>query len=560
MASRGCVNHPDLFCYICGCYTTVKQRQNITPFVRNAYLQYFGMKLADQDKVWAPHKVCRACVEGLRNWKSGKRESMPFGVPMVWREPRNHGDDCYFCTVQIVGHTKTSRRNIVYPNIPSAMRPVPHSESIPVPSPSNINPPTETGSDSDTHDETYQPDSLDETRVPSPFTQHQLNDLVRDLNLPKDAAELLGSRLYEKNLLCPNTRFSWYRHREAELVPLFAEEGGLVYCRDIPAVMKFYNINCNLEEWRLFIDSSKSSLKGVLLHNTNVLPSIPIAHSVTMKETYESLQFLLEKVQYKRYEWSVCGDFKVIGILLGQQAGYTKYPCFLCEWDSRARTEHWVRKQWPVRSTFIPGKKNIVSLPLIDPSKILLPPLHIKLGLMKQFVTALSRDSKCFQYLADKFPSITSEKIKAGIFTGPQIRKLMADKTFEESMIETELQAWTAFRNVVENFLGNKKAANYSVLIDEMLESFKLLGCNMSVKVHFLHAHLNYFPDNLGDFTEEHGERFHQDIKVMEKRYQGRWTVHMMADYCWTLKRDCTEEHQRKSKKRKFQGEPSDEC
>lgn len=179
---------------------------------------------------------------------------------------------------------------------------------------------------------------------------------------------------------------------------------------------------------------------------------------------------------------------------------------------------------------------------------------------MKQFLTALSRDSKCFQYLADKFPSITSEKIKAGIFTGPQIRNLMADKTFEESMIETELQAWTAFRNVVQKFLGNKRAANYSVLIDEMLESFKLLGCNMSVKVHFLHAHLNYFPDNLGDFTEEHDERFHQDIKVMEKKYQGRWTVHMMADYCWMLKRDCTEEHQRKSKKRKFQGEPSDEC
>ena len=198
MASRGCVNHPDLFCYICGCYTTVKQRQNITPFVRNAYLQYFGVKLGDQDKVWAPHKVCRACVEGLRNWKSGKRESMPFGVPMVWREPRNHGDDCYFCTVQIVGHTKTSKGNIVYPNLASAMRPVPHSESIPVPSPSNIIPPTETGSDSDTHDETYQPDSVAETRVPLPLTQHELNDLVRDLNLPKDAAEVLGSRLHEK--------------------------------------------------------------------------------------------------------------------------------------------------------------------------------------------------------------------------------------------------------------------------------------------------------------------------------------------------------------------------
>lgn len=236
------------------------------------------------------------------------------------------------------------------------MRPVPHSESIPVPSPPNVKPPTDTDSDGDTSDEMYQPDTM-EDETPVPFTPHELNDLVRDLNLPKDAAEVLESRLHEKNLLCSNTRFSWYRHREAELVPFFAEEGGLVYCRDIPPVMKYFNINYNSGQWRLFIDASKYSLKGVLLHNTNIHPSIPVAHSVALKETYENLKFMLESVQYKLHEWSVCGDFKVIGILLGQQAGNTKFPYFLCEWDSRARTEHWVRKQWPVRSTITPGEK-----------------------------------------------------------------------------------------------------------------------------------------------------------------------------------------------------------
>ena len=54
----------------------------------------------------------------------------------------------------------------------------------------------------------------------------------------------------------------------------------------------------------------------------------------------------------------------------------------------------------------------------------------------------------------------------------------------------------------------------------------------MSLKVHFLHAHLNYFPQNLGDMSEEHGERFHQDIKSMETRYQSRWNISMMADCC----------------------------
>ena len=60
----------------------------------------------------------------------------------------------------------------------------------------------------------------------------------------------------------------------------------------------------------------------------------------------------------------------------------------------------------------------------------------------------------------------------------------------------------------------------------------------MSIKLHFLKSHIDYFPENLGDISEEQGERFHQDIRVMEERYQGRWDCHMMADYCWNLKRE----------------------
>ena len=49
---------------------------------------------------------------------------------------------------------------------------------------------------------------------------------------------------------------------------------------------------------------------------------------------------------------------------------------------------------------------------------------------------------------------------------------------------------------------------------------------------------LHRFPDNVGNYSEEKGERFHQDIKVMEQRYQGRWDEVMMADFCWMLKRE----------------------
>ena len=49
-----------------------------------------------------------------------------------------------------------------------------------------------------------------------------------------------------------------------------------------------------------------------------------------------------------------------------------------------------------------------------------------------------------------------------------------------------------------------------------MLACSEALGCRMSLKVHFLHAHLDYFPQNLGDMSEEHGERFHLVVKSME--------------------------------------------
>ena len=52
---------------------------------------------------------------------------MPFAVPMVWREPKDHTTDCYFCITKTSGITAKTRRNVKYPDIPSAIRPVPHS-------------------------------------------------------------------------------------------------------------------------------------------------------------------------------------------------------------------------------------------------------------------------------------------------------------------------------------------------------------------------------------------------------------------------------------------------
>jgi len=65
------------------------------------------------------------------------------------------------------------------------------------------------------------------------FTQSELNDLIRKLQLTIEKSELLGSRLREKNMLASGVKFSWYRNREKEFRKYYAQEDQLVFCTDI---------------------------------------------------------------------------------------------------------------------------------------------------------------------------------------------------------------------------------------------------------------------------------------------------------------------------------------
>ena len=55
------------------------------------------------------------------------------------------------------------------------------------------------------------------SKQPHLITQEELNDLVRDLSLTKESAEVFGSRLNEWNLLAYDTRISFYRTRHQNL-------------------------------------------------------------------------------------------------------------------------------------------------------------------------------------------------------------------------------------------------------------------------------------------------------------------------------------------------------
>ena len=120
-------------------------------------------------------------------------------------------------------------------------------------------------------------------------------------------------------------------------------------------------------------------------------------------------------------------------------------------------------------------------------------------------------------------------------------------------MTVAEKVARCSYVSVIREFLSSTKSSTYQILVDVLLQNFQALGARMSIKLHFLFSHQDYFAGNLGDVSEEQVDRFHQDIRTMEERFQGSWDVYMMADYCWTLIRDCTEQnHRRKSYKQTF--------
>lgn len=540
-----CAEKMESFCYVCGKFETKYFRRLINDSIADLYSKCYKPSMNNLDKPWVPKSICNSCRLSMTRWNDKTRDTFVVTQPTIWREPMNHANDCYFCLCKIIGFNKRNSNNITYPNVKSvttAIRGIRGEYEMeidpPAAEPMDFHPEEDIAFEEATSDD-----------GPKLFGQAALDDLIRDLNLPKDRAELCASRLKERNLLLPGTKVTVYRKREKMFIEYFSMDENIVYCNDIEGLINLYIADLyKPDDWRLFIDSSTESLKAVLLHNGNKYASIPVGHSTVLKESYNSFQLLLHKLKYEDHKWLICGDFKMINLIVGLQSGNTKYPCFLCLWDSRARDQHWVREKWPARTDWNVGYYNVSHESLVDRGRVLLPPLHIKLGLMKQFVKALDHKRNCYKYITSSFPKLTKAKISEGVFVGPDIRKLMNDKNFIKKMNAKEKDAWLSFKEVTQKFLGNNRDPKYKTIASIVLRNYQKLGCNMSLKLHFLKSHLSYFPENVGAFSEEMGERFHQDFHQKEKHYQGRWDEAMMADYCWSLKRENnnSEGHKRK--------------
>lgn len=424
-ALERCLRRLNFFCYCCGRFVRNLTRRPIYTDIENLYNLYFRPHVIIKGVNWAPSVFCKSCINRLTEWASGTSSQMNFGVPTMWSQPvgEHNSGECFVCCNYGYGMNRKAAAKRTIQSTRWVQLPLPHSDTVPVPkrpSPMNISSgPSESETISESKMSEYLPSSETPNCTHEEFTQQDIDDLVKELGLSQRKTIILSSKLKEKNLLSTGARVYAARGRQLELTKYFKsiDNNTFAYCDDIVGLMTAMHYGAyKSEEWRLFIDSSKKSLKAVLLHFENSKNSVPVALSTNTKETYLSLEKILVSIKYNEHSWKICADLKVITLLSGLQTGYTKNMCFMCLWDTRYKGDQYEKYDWPVRPhQHTLGRGNVIELPLVPMNKILLPPLHIKLGIVKNFIKSLNPTENAFQELTRIFPRLSPAKVKEGV-------------------------------------------------------------------------------------------------------------------------------------------------
>ncbi|CAH0563180.1 unnamed protein product [Brassicogethes aeneus] len=313
---------------------------------------------------------------------------MPFGIPMVWTDPGNHEvDQCYVCVNKVNGLNRFKARNFRNKSVPSAQTPLLHSENVPIPklpSPGENYVPPSFDFASESHS-LYQPSNITLPCKHIECTQNRLDMMARQLKLSQKRQVVLAQHLKSLNILAPDVKIYGALGRQREFMKYFNrnDENTFAHWNNISGLMAANGNEYNAADWRLFIDASKSSLKSVLLYIDNTKSPIPVSIHTETDENKESMQKIIDAIKYHENLWKVCADLKVVALLRGlPHKGYPKNMCFLCQWDTRYANQY-QKRDWPARETIRIGHQNVIYEPMVPMETILLPPLHIKLGLVK---------------------------------------------------------------------------------------------------------------------------------------------------------------------------------
>ena len=111
----------------------------------------------------------------------------------------------------------------------------------------------------------------------------------------------------------------------------------------------------------------------------------------------------------------------------------------------------------------------------------------------------------------------------------------MKNEAFTELMTTDHLRAWNALKAVIEGVLGKNRVPPNEVkkIVDDLLLHYERIGASMTLKLHFLHFHLDAFLRQLPQESDEQGERFHQITRAMESRFKGKKLDALLAEVCW---------------------------
>jgi hypothetical protein len=267
------------------------------------------------------------------------------------------------------------------------------------------------------------------------------------------------------------------------------------------------------------------------MYKNNLLPTIPVAYA-NVKEDRSSIQKVLQLIDYYSHGWLIMCDLKVLNFIMGLKSGYAKYPCFYCMFDSRQSEKDYDNTHiWPARTDFDND-------PLVPIEKIAFPVLHIKLGLFQKYVKALDKESDCFKFICQNIKK-SEAKLTNGVFTGPEIRLLMKQDGFPGTMTDLQRSAWFNFCDVARHVLGKDITEDWKEKVDLLMSSFQAMGVpSVSNKMHLLFKHKDKCEPHLGIFSDEHGERLHKEMQVIEKRFGHCLNKEMLAECIWSLKRD----------------------
>lgn len=415
------------FCYVCGHYITqnvkksLEEKKNIgknffTTEFRTAYTLYYNQPdLTEED--FTPNSACTTCYRGLINWLHGKKSKLQYGTPVVWVKQNTHDTaECYACRNFDEG--KKNKKVKVYQTTLTGSLPLPLLADVDPPrppSPDTLSTITATTATND-NDATYVPSDLEDDEREL-ISKLEMDYIVAKMLLSQENAEFLTTFLKKKKMTEVNA--TDYRKRQADYQRFFTldESKTMAYCNDIEGLMFKMGLECNVEDWRLFTDGSQSSLKAVLLHKSNKKPSVPLFFSTTMKENHDSMVQLFEMIKYKTYKWKVCCDLKLANILCGVKRGFPKYFCFKCNWNTRQKVDHYTYDGWTGENPEMTDKV------IENVDKILLPPLHIKLGIVQKFIEttlkAKDDDGKMknvavFDCLKTIFKKLSEAKILGG--------------------------------------------------------------------------------------------------------------------------------------------------